>query len=893
MLSYRIEQEIQRLQSQDYNNTISKKKWSHGIKSPTRNNKKKKNVSTHVCVVIQYTVFFVAALLVLLTHLLSNYYRHYIYPTIEAARWDGPNGEIDRLKNEFTYYNRICDEFDVTQSNLDGLIFDGNSSSSFSTDTTKYAMDTIMTHGMGIFPSLISLQTASALRSYILKRNMELTTDEYIPLDAPRNRWSFGIHANEHTSVADALMQLSHDDLLKSTLEGLLGKDPAVVEITAISVAPGADAQGWHPDVKPLGSSVKYAQTFTHSYSLFIPLQDVTKRMGATEVCPGTHYCASEELYDACVSRGFQAAQGNTPETSWKMGNGLLMNQKMWHRGAAYLGTEGETRVVFIITFTSRPNFGKDHRQLSHGTYFHIHPHMYGHTFNDLTTANVTMTTPFTIFRSLGIWKPWNANWGYVWSLVTSLRIATQQNGYQFEDLEMFLEHYTIAKRIPSFLHGRALDDGYGGWSVYLGETIDNFKLASLLLYGVCFFIVFMIASLQDRLKHRRTSRKYLLVQQTTFINLFVCWIGYQIAKEFQKSQFAKAVKQHTIYAKPFQSQIKDKPLLQLPMGPSTVPERSDILFGLRHASNYIGFYLNFLDYHPGNLEWRVMIDDFSDLFRAFHMEDDNRKEMVNMAVARADQIGRMLYQAVDGRWIVMNENDKKKLATKALSIGRNHVLKHLDRQINVLLADLTFGIFYRQKRSMKTQGIQYIYSLQQSLFGIEQSHRKFNHYAKDSFLPSPPRFHLSKFTSRETHYLIDIQTRGLIKSKAESSMGYQVGDLVLSNFRGCGYYLPGRIIEIEYDNYGMIEYLTEDGQFIPGEGEQSSISLATLRPYRGRKEGDQIAVIDSECEFCPLRFLRARIMKMHPDGTCDVKYTSMGKMDLDVDIQYIALKID
>lgn len=880
MISYRIEQEIQRLHCQNENKKL---KWKYCFK---RQNKSTR-IRISICFIVKYVLLFVLAFLVLLTNLLSIYYRYYISPTIQAARWDGPNGEIDRLRDEFTYYNRICDEFDVTQDNLDGLIFDENKTSS------KHAINTIMTHGMGIFPSLISLETASILRSYILKRNMELTTDEYIPLDAPTNRWSFGIHANEHASVADALMQLSHDKLLANTLEGLLGKDPAVVEITAISVAPGADAQGWHPDVKPLGSSVKYAQTFTHSYSLFIPLQDVTKRMGATEVCPGTHYCASEELYDACVSRGFQAAQGDTPQTSWKTGNGLVMNQKMWHRGAAYLGREGEIRVVFIVTFTSRPNFGKDHRQLSHGTYFHIHPHMYGHTFKDLKRANVTMTTPFTILRSLGVWKPWNANWGYVWSLVTSLRIATQQNGYQFEDLEMFLTHYTIAKRIPSFLHGRALDDGYGGWSAYLSETIENFKMASFVVYVFCFLIFLMVASLQDRFESRSSNHMYLLVQRTCIINLIVLWIGYQISNQFQSTQFAKAVQQHSIYAKPFVNNHENsKPLLRLPSGLSTVPERSDILFGLRHASNYIGFYLNFLDYHPGNMEWRVLIDDFSDLFSAFHKEDEKRQEIVDLVVAYADTIGRMLNQAEDGRWIVMDDNDKKTQANKALNIGRNHVLKQLDKQFNVLLADLNFGVFYRHKHSMQTQGIQFIYSLQRLVFGTVQTGRKFNLDVKDSSLLPANLFHIPKLSTWDTYQWNHVHARGLIKSKTDPTVDFQVGDLVMSNFRGSGFYLPGRVTEVEYGKYGTIEYLTDNGQFIPGEGEQSSIILADLRPYRGRKEGDRIAVIDAECELCPLRFLPATIINIHPDGTCDVKYTSTGHVDLNVDIQFVALDI-
>lgn len=208
-----------------------------------------------------------------------------------------------------------------------------------------------------------------------------------------------------------------------------------MAEITAITVEPGAKAQGWHPDVKPLGNSLKYGQTFTHSYSLFIPLQNVTKRMGATELCPGTHYCGSVELDRVCTVGGFQASESNSPEKAWKAGDGLMMNQKMWHRGGAYRKSKIEAnpdRVVFILTFISRPKFGKDHRQLSHGTYFHIHPFMYGHTFSDLKNAQVRMTFPFSMLRSLGIWKPAGSNWGYDWVTSSSLRISNGENGYAF-----------------------------------------------------------------------------------------------------------------------------------------------------------------------------------------------------------------------------------------------------------------------------------------------------------------------------------------------------------------------------------------------------------------------------------------------------------------------------
>ena len=130
--------------------------------------------------------------------------------------------------------------------------------------------------------------------------------------------------------MAAAVKQISGHYILRNTLERLLGINPAVVEITAITAAYGADFQGWHPDVKPLASSVKYGRSFTHSYSLFIPLQNTTALMGATEVCPGTHYCANT-LTDVCSRMGFQAG-GNDEDNWWRSGDAVLMNQCTWHR---------------------------------------------------------------------------------------------------------------------------------------------------------------------------------------------------------------------------------------------------------------------------------------------------------------------------------------------------------------------------------------------------------------------------------------------------------------------------------------------------------------------------------------------------------------------------------
>ena len=49
----------------------------------------------------------------------------------------------------------------------------------------------------------------------------------------------------------------------------------------------GAGDQHWHADNDFQGSQMHFARSFVPMYSLFIPLQDTTAKMGATSACPG------------------------------------------------------------------------------------------------------------------------------------------------------------------------------------------------------------------------------------------------------------------------------------------------------------------------------------------------------------------------------------------------------------------------------------------------------------------------------------------------------------------------------------------------------------------------------------------------------------------------------
>ena len=119
------------------------------------------------------------------THLIHKYYTNYVTPMIENANW----ADNDRLFSEFTYYDRPCDVEDVTASSIKEVIIRDDNG----IDTSDDAVENFMIHGMSLFTNILDKDVSKRLRTYIRKRNYELSADEVIPLDTPDKRHSFGI----------------------------------------------------------------------------------------------------------------------------------------------------------------------------------------------------------------------------------------------------------------------------------------------------------------------------------------------------------------------------------------------------------------------------------------------------------------------------------------------------------------------------------------------------------------------------------------------------------------------------------------------------------------------------------------------------------------------------
>ena len=177
------------------------------------------------------TILFAALVITICTR---NIYDNYLLENLISMEWTN-----ERKVAEITYYDRRCDPSDVSTRNVADLLIQPN----YTKDDCVHHM---MVHGASVYPDLLSADTATRLRQFILRRNAELTDKDAISVLANNQRWSFGIGANEDPSVAKALQEIATHPQLVPALEGIAGHDPAVIEMTAITSAYGGENRHEH-----------------------------------------------------------------------------------------------------------------------------------------------------------------------------------------------------------------------------------------------------------------------------------------------------------------------------------------------------------------------------------------------------------------------------------------------------------------------------------------------------------------------------------------------------------------------------------------------------------------------------------------------------------------------
>ena len=370
----------------------------------------------------------------LFAFMLHSYYEHHLIPLFQATDFLRENKDR-RSSSELTYYHRKCESVkdDMTATSPRQLLIDPNL-------TPTKAATQIAHHGVGLFPNVVSQETAEALRDYVIEENTHKQSWFVLEQD---HRYTWGLDVNMHPSIQTILQEIASHELLIPTIEQLVGtKDPAIIEFSIIGASYGAKDQNYHPDVYSEASGAKYIRTFTTPHTLFIPLQDTTYKMGATQICPGSHLCAKAKEY--CEQYGFPIStsgpgSGGNNETHddsdydggiWNQGYAAIYNQQMFHRGAAHIDPNGPERVILVMTFVSRPT-NVDQRQISLGGTYSIPWYLWGNTFSDYNVQQWGRhrlmndeLLHLLVLRSLGLIK------GNGWNLVDTISSRSPNEDY-------------------------------------------------------------------------------------------------------------------------------------------------------------------------------------------------------------------------------------------------------------------------------------------------------------------------------------------------------------------------------------------------------------------------------------------------------------------------------
>jgi hypothetical protein len=746
---------------------------------------------------------------------------HYLFTQLQDVMWT-----TDRSEQEITYYRRPCSADDMTTKNGADLFLSEDA-------TPEEAYEHNLLHGFSVFKSVLSPETATDLRNFVLSRNRNLTDEESIYVIENTNRYSFGL-GTEEPSVVRALKELTNNELLQPAIEKILGPNPALIELTAITSAYGATDQYWHDDVIPSGSAINFGRTFGPSFSIFVQLQNTTKEMGATSACPGTHYCSDGPIAEFCDEEGFQLVN---EDGHWQIGDGLLMNMNSYHRGAGHTDPDGPDRVMFIVTFVPQPTERAESRQMSQGITFSLRWDMWGHTWDDLAHADTAMTQPWATLRALGLYKPVSALWGIDYISGCTMRMASEDSGFRRDELDEFLERGGL-HWLPGFLQGKVNKDE--NWYEFFKKTlllckefVKNATIVSIAAYSM----VSIIASLRPGQKQRLTTVAAASGRLLVFTGCaFLC---FETAKRHvDQTDWAADIKAHHRYASTTPSEIL---FAEDVNWPSTFPTSFDVLFETRYGSRQLNLYNDFVNGHPGNRMYRELIANAATSYNAYpYVFQEASASYIIGAIG--SEHGRFLYQAPDGAWLWMDAASAIKQTKRDLALGSSDIHSALSKEIRFLTSDLKYGIF-RHTAMSRFHIAPFLKALEEKLF---TSSKPASNHLQQVVVHAPPHVPLRPAEFHRLFKLPNCSTNAGRSPRLTSSL--PPFSVYIEPFEGA-WISEGDIVEGLADEYwykGTVTFVSAHGTYsmLYSDGESNVLdAFFMIRPLEPYKLGEEIEV--------------------------------------------------
>jgi hypothetical protein len=581
-----------------------------------------------------------------------------------------------------TYFDRTCVISDQTAYNTSEVV-------AHLVDKEVFSRN-INWHGAQILPRLISEETASELRAFVLQKNRE-NVDMIEDILENESRFSFALQVDQHPSVAKAMKELLSNEMLLDAFEATFGdRDPVVLELVVLTSVYGAKAQEWHPDVPGDTSATKYGLHYFDYYSMFIPLQNTTEAMGATQICPGTHMCNTMELPYATHESCFPVIDD---QGMWETGWGVMYNSRLTHRGAAHVDqANGTERVLLIPSFAPRPTSSLhrrvETRSIPRGGVYAMHWTQWGYTVSDFQYSDSRMKYPWRILHSFGLeWPKYYRGWNY-WDILIG-RILD-------EDTEDTVESWTahLEKTFPwlsSFIvpAGFEQDDDEEEDSDY--QMLLDFSMASIqqsrhIFNRVQFLLLVVFMNLVSIFgRHSLAARS--IVRLFT-VKVVVAVIIAAILNAVANSCWANNISTG-------RSSNLPEYTSQFPQLAATLPNKKDVLVTTFLKSRSLGGYSNMIDdSNPGNRYWLdEIVSHYASGFS--NLTTELKRQLCNdVAGLIGHERRRILSRNHMGNWGVINEAETHRYCHKSLFVESKRLTKPIVNEIDILWAQTKFDYF-------------------------------------------------------------------------------------------------------------------------------------------------------------------------------------------------------
>jgi hypothetical protein len=645
------------------------------------------------------------------TAFLSEFVRRFILPQIDLIGYHRFKASEDYYypAHEYSYYPRKCDPTVVKASTLDELKADHLLEG-------KDAAELFKRHGVITFDGLLSPETASQLRDYILANNKRAT--DFSVLLEDYQRWSFKIGIDADPIVAKASREILSNQRLVNALEAVIGPNPSVMEFTAITVKRGADAQGLHAD--SWAGSNMFTRSFFPTYSLFIALQNTTQDMGATRICPGTFACMARPP-KFCKEKGLSLAQDGV----WKTGTGAFLTQQTMHEGGKH--TSDTPRVMFYFSFTPRPRWGRNQletRTFPYGGTAAQHWSQWGFTLKDYQDPERYMKWPWRILRSFGLYKPRDRQWGWDFpSLVAHCLAMDECDELNVLDLDDDHRPTTIPwflySKIPDNIAEESEEHTVTAQIIYMG-ALNRIKWFFLGLY-----LAGIVASCTVGPMIRRKGRGETRSSAVPFAlmrHVVLCTLMFVLARSAflrtSRSGWARNIEQGRQYLSYGNIETMDR---DRDKRGKKKPHTLDVLVLDHLHSDYLASLSSTHDIlHPGNKAFDEVVGHYAGHYD--HMSPLLQRVLCDKVLSwvseRINEIGRgrrILTKNEENLWVILPSSDRLRFVHKQLVRAANPFTRELIFYLDSLLSECKFGHFRETVLHRKTIP-SFLYKLQDSV---------------------------------------------------------------------------------------------------------------------------------------------------------------------------------